>query len=161
MGGKLFVFQIAGVTCAPGFKNKYFALFFGSAAVFDALGHYQTISRSQVNYLVAKLNSHLSSPDQEKFVFALVQVPGELALQLYQLQLLFVQAGYDLWFPVIGKEGKFVLQVEFFHCRFIFASSAVQDCKITIAGLDRSSLPSTLRDLGISIFDWSRACLRK
>lgn len=104
MGSKPFIFKVAGVACASGLENKHLALFFGGAAVFDALGDHQSISGTKMYYLVAKFNSHFSSPDQKQLVLALVQVPGKLSLQLDQLQFLFVQTCYDLRFPVIREE---------------------------------------------------------
>ena len=51
--------------------------------------------------MVAKLDSHLASPNEEELVLVLVMMPGKHPGYLHELQFLAVQFGDDLGPPVL------------------------------------------------------------
>ena len=50
--------------------------------------------------------------DEEEFVFGVVEVPVEGALELDELDLLAVEVGGDAGRPVVGKGGKGVAKID-------------------------------------------------
>ena len=65
--------------------------------------------------IVFVIQTEVSAHHQEKFVFLLVVMPDELALEFYEFYLLAVQFTGDFRRPVFGKGCQFVRQVHFLH----------------------------------------------
>jgi hypothetical protein len=70
---------------------------------------------------VAELHAKTSFDDQEQFVFVFVVMEHEFPLQFIELQMLPVELGSDVGFPVLGDLGEFLGEIDLLH--------AASDCR--------------------------------
>lgn|SRR5437868_1709121 len=106
--------QVAGVQRG---REKDPALFVGDGAVLDAARHYEELAFFQPDVLVAKLHAEASFDYQEEFVFVLVVVPDELALQLVELNVLAIEFSGDAGLPEFVDFVELLGEVNFVHER--------------------------------------------
>ena len=59
--------------------------------MFQPARHHTALAGTDTDNAVAKLYSHFATSHQEHFVFVVIVVPGELALELHELRLLSIQ----------------------------------------------------------------------
>jgi antitoxin VapB len=64
---------------------------------------------------LAELHAEAAFHDQEHFVFVLVMMKHELALQFVELHVLAIQFGGDVGLPVFGNLGEFIGDIDFVH----------------------------------------------
>jgi len=77
--------------------------------------HHNELAFLQPNRLVAKFNPKTSLYHQKHFVFVLMVMPDEFALQLIELDQLAIEFSRNVGLPVLVDLGKFVGDVDFVH----------------------------------------------
>ena len=68
----------------------------------------------------AKLDDHLTAPDEEKLIFIFVVVPGKDATKFDELELLAVQRGHDFRPPMLLDGREFFVEGGFDHANLLF-----------------------------------------
>jgi hypothetical protein len=96
--------------------------------MFDSAWYHEQLTWSENDVAITWLDGQVAIDHEEQFVGVLVRVPNELALDLDQLDLVIVQAGYQFWRPVLGEQVELLVDVYDVDCH-------------------RSSLPYTKCDL--------------
>ena len=92
--------EVAGVFGGGGFEEEDGGSVFGDGVVFDAFGDNVHVAFVEVDgFAIAKLDGELALEDEEEFVFVFVGVPGEIAFEFGELDLLAVEFGDDFGCP--------------------------------------------------------------
>jgi hypothetical protein len=65
--------------------------------------------------MVAELHAEAAFDDEKHFVFVVMMVEDEFAVELYELDLLAVEFGSDAGLVVVGNFGEFFGDVDFGH----------------------------------------------
>ncbi len=101
----------------------------------------QKLAFMQLDGTVAEFDPKISFPDEKKFVLAVVMMPDKFAFEFDELNLLPVQFRNDLRTPMIGEEGKLLLQINLTVCSHPIA---FQSHEVATQFLSRIfNLPST------------------
>ncbi len=87
----------------------------GDRPVLNASGHDQELASLKLNTPISELHAEPTIHDQEEFIFVIMLVPNELALELHQLDLLAVQFAHDLRAPIVTEERQLIAEVDFLH----------------------------------------------
>jgi hypothetical protein len=83
--------------------------------VFDPARHHDELTFLDPLVMVAKFHAEAALYDQKHFVFVIVMVKDELALELVELYMLSVELGADVGLPVFGDFREFFGDVNFGH----------------------------------------------
>ena len=59
------------------------------------------LTRLQSHTVIAKLNRHLTTPNQEHLILPFVLMPRKYSLELHKLEFLAIQLCYDLRSPML------------------------------------------------------------
>src|SRR5260370_32245504 len=82
-----------------------------------AARHHQAFAGSERDDMVAELDAQPAFPYQEELVLVLVVVPGKLARDLDEFDLLAIERGNDLGAPMLGEVRELFVEMEFFGHR--------------------------------------------
>jgi hypothetical protein len=88
--GEALIDYIAGVAGSCRFEKDDSGFFIRARPVLDPARHHTVLAGTKTDHAVAKLDSHFATPHEEHFVFVVVMVPWELALELHELHLLSI-----------------------------------------------------------------------
>ena len=88
--GEALVDYIAGIARSRRFKKNHRGFFIRARPVLYSARNHTVLAGTETDYAVAKLHSHFATPHQEHFVFVVVVMPRELALELHELHLLSI-----------------------------------------------------------------------
>src|SRR5260370_29594361 len=77
----------------------------------------QAFAGSERDDMVAELDAQPAFPYQEELVLVLVVVPGKLARDLDEFDLLAIERGNDLGAPMLGEVRELFVEMEFFGHR--------------------------------------------
>jgi len=83
--------------------------------VLDATRHDDELTFLDPFVTVTKFHAETAFDDQEHFIFMLVMVEDEFALQLVELDVLAVKFGGDVGLPVFGDPGELFSDVDLVH----------------------------------------------
>lgn len=81
----------------------------------DPVRDNQEFAFIQFDDSVAKFDLHSAAPNEKKFILLLVMVPGENALEFYQLHLLTIQLADNLRSPMFAKGAELLGEINLFH----------------------------------------------
>src|SRR5215510_4495667 len=101
--GSQFPASIASVDDCTGLEQKRCCFDIGARTVLDAAGDDEELSRREHHIAVSHLNGELSVEDEEELVGVGVPVPGELALNLHDPDVVVVDLGNLLRQPVLSE----------------------------------------------------------
>ena len=87
----------------------------GDGSVFHAFGHHEYFAWPEPNGAVSQLNSDMPDENQKKIVGIVVLMPNEFALDLYDHEIVPVEAAYDARLPIIRKCREFIREVDWVH----------------------------------------------
>jgi hypothetical protein len=110
-----FVFDISGIEGGGGFEEDDPAFFFGDGTVLDAAGDDDELAGFDPLVMVAKFHAEAAFNDEKHFVFVVVMVEDEGAVEFDEFDLLSVQFGGDSGLVEVGDEGEFFGDVDFGH----------------------------------------------
>src|SRR5260370_36797315 len=82
-----------------------------------AARQHQAFAGSERDDMVAELDAQPAFPYQEELVLVLVVVPGKLARDLDEFDLLAIERGNDLGAPMLGEVRELFVEMEFFGHR--------------------------------------------
>ena len=102
LGGQ-FPPSIASVDHAAGFEQEHCGLGVGARAMLDAAGHDEKLVRPEYDITISQLDGELSVEDQEELIGVGVPVPGELALDFHDPDVVVVNLGNLLRRPVLSE----------------------------------------------------------
>src|SRR5688500_3325932 len=96
---KRLVHDVACVAGAGGLKHEHLGFNVSHGAMLDTTRDDTQLTGLQSHAAVAKLNRHLTAPDQEHLILLFVMVPRKDALELHKLQFLAIHLRHDLRSP--------------------------------------------------------------
>lgn len=74
--GKDVIHHVAGVAHARRLEAQDLGLLIGGGAMFDAMGNGDAFAGGKLHDAIAEFDPEAAPPDQEEFVFPLVDMPG-------------------------------------------------------------------------------------
>lgn len=80
-----------------------------------AFGHYEYFAWPEPNSAVPQLNSNMPGENQKEIVGIVVFVPNEFALDLYNHEVMPVEAADDARLPIFRKCGEFIREIDCVH----------------------------------------------
>jgi hypothetical protein len=95
------ILNIAGVSQLGRLKEDHLGLFIGGRAVFHAVRNYQCLPGTEIHHAVAEFNSEAPFPNQKEFILMVMLMPGKLALNFDEFDLLTIQVSDYLWPPMV------------------------------------------------------------
>lgn len=160
LGGQLSA-GIAGVDDPARLEKEYRSLDVGSGAVLGAAGHDKELAWREHDAAVSHLDGELSVEDQEELVGVGVPVPGELALDLHDPDIVVVDLGNLLRRPVLSEARQHRVQVYRFHVPIVTRKSGQPAplCPDRTSGHAAMMAVLGVRDLAARIVPaWSLPC---
>ncbi len=106
-------------------QTRAFRAAVAHGGVYDWIAHYE-MRHPLGDNVIAELHSHFATPHEEHFVFIIVMVPWELALELHELHFLSIQFRDDPGPPMLRNERKLFVNGSSYH-RLMIPSSCGQD----------------------------------
>jgi hypothetical protein len=110
-----FVLDVAGVQGRGGFKQYDPAFLFSYRAVFNSARHYDKLAFLDPFLAVAEIHAEAAFDYQEHFIFVLVMMEYERAVEFDELHLLAVEFGGDAGVVVVVNLGELFGDVDFGH----------------------------------------------
>ncbi len=110
-----FVFDIASVQRGGWFKEQNTALLFCHWTMLDSTRHHDKLSRLDPFVPVAELHAEAPFDNQEHFVFMIVMMEDERAVELHELHVLSVEFGGDAGLVVVVNLSELFGYVDFGH----------------------------------------------
>jgi len=95
------ILDIAGVFHLSRLKEDHFSFFIGGSAVFYSARNHHRLPRAELHNPVAEFDSQAPSPHQKEFILMVMVMPGKLALNLDEFDLLTIQVRDHLWPPKV------------------------------------------------------------
>jgi hypothetical protein len=83
--------------------------------VFDAFWHDQKFARPDYGFATAEFHSQGAFDDEKQFIFIVMVMEDELALELHDFDVSVVQVADDAGMEVVGKVAEFFAQIYRFH----------------------------------------------
>jgi hypothetical protein len=124
-----FVLYVSGVESGSRLEQNDPAFFRGHGPMLDAarnddeLAFFYPLVRMIM--MVAELHAEAAFDDEEHFIFVVMMVEDEFAIELYELDLLTVEFGGDSRLVVVGEFRKFFGDVNFWHAILAGAQSLI------------------------------------
>jgi hypothetical protein len=87
----------------------------GDGAMLDASRDDDQFTRADDGFVAAKFHAQRALDDEEQFVFDIMVVPNELALDLHNLHCAIVDFANQALVPVIRERAEFFFEVDGFH----------------------------------------------
>src|ERR1700712_5011830 len=106
------VHDVAGIANACRLENDDLRLLVRGRTMFDAALYDHGFAGPEIDGPVTEFHAEVSFPDQKELVFGLVLMPGKLALDLYQLDLLLIQRRDRLGAPLVNEQSKLFVEVD-------------------------------------------------
>jgi len=103
--------RVARVDHTGGLDEHGMHLPLGERAVLDPAGHDEQLAWLKGYVAVAHLDCQLTVDHQEQFVGVRMTVPGELTLDLDDLDLVVIHSGHHLRRPMVGERGELLGEV--------------------------------------------------
>src|SRR3984957_5301496 len=122
IGARSVAGDVSGVESGFRFEENEMNFFVGDGQMFDAFGDNDEFAGADQAFAIAETHAQRSGDDQKHFIFVIVMMPDELALEFDDFHVGIVEFADDAGIPVIGDAGDFFHQVHGFHC--VFNSSA-------------------------------------
>src|SRR6185437_11385127 len=110
-----FVYDVAGVQRRSWLEQQDPTLFLGHWLMLHPTRDHDEFSLFDPFVAVAELHAKAAFDDQEQFVFVLVVMKHEFALQFIELHVLAVEFRRDVGLPVFGNVGEFFGDVDLVH----------------------------------------------
>ena len=110
-----FVFNIAGIEGGGGFEEDDPTFLLGHGTVLDAARYDDKLAAFDPFVVVAEFHAEAAFNDEKHFVFVVVMVEDEGAVEFDEFDLLSVQFGGDSGLVEVGDEGEFFGDVDFGH----------------------------------------------
>jgi hypothetical protein len=107
-----FAASVAGVERAGRFDQEDAAFIFSNRFMLDAFRHDVHFTFVEADDVIAQVDLHRSSDEDEDFVGFGVGMPDELALDLGQLEMVIVHLGDDARRPEVAELGELVGEVD-------------------------------------------------
>src|ERR1051325_5155361 len=85
---KFVVDDIPRIPCLRRLEQNYLSLRISHGSMFDPARNNAKVSRLQSLPLIPKLNGHLTPPNEEHFILALMMMPWKYATEFHQLDFL-------------------------------------------------------------------------
>jgi hypothetical protein len=136
LGGQ-FSADIAGVDHVARFEQKYCGLGVGAWAVLDTARHDEKLARPEHDITISQLDGELSVKDQEELIGAGVPVPGELALDLHDPDIVVVNLGNLLRRPVLSEARQHLVQIYRFHILIVTRNCTRRPARTRCHAVDR------------------------
>ncbi len=109
------VFDISGIESGGGFEEDDPAFFLGDGPMFGSAGDDDELAGFDPFVVVAELHAEAAFDDEKHFVFEVVMVEDEGAVELDEFDLLSVEFGGDAGLVEVGDMGEFFGDVDFGH----------------------------------------------
>lgn len=108
-----FDYQFAGVFGVDRFEQQHRCAVFGDGVVLDAFGDDEHLAFAKMDRItISHLDGELTFEDKEELVFVFVAMPGELAFEFGEFDLLPVELPDDFGCPSFIEEAEFVGEVD-------------------------------------------------
>jgi hypothetical protein len=117
-----FIHDIAGVECRGRLEEHDPALLFCYGAMLDSAWNDNEFSLidpflTRAGILVAIFHTKSSLHDQEQFIFMVMVMPYEFAVELHELDHMSIEFSRDVRFVVFGNFREFLGEIDFVHER--------------------------------------------
>ena len=109
------VLDIAGIERGSGLEEHDPALFLSYRTMFDAARHDDEFAFFDPLMAVEEIHAQAPFHDQEQFIFIVVMVKNELAVQLHELDMLSIEFSRDARRLEVGDPGKLFGDIDFGH----------------------------------------------
>jgi hypothetical protein len=109
------VLDVASVQRGGGFEEQNPAFLLGHGTVFDPARHYDKLARLDPFLPIAEFHAEAAFDYQEHFIFVIVMVEHERAVELDELHILSVEFGGDAGIVVVVNFGELFGDVDFGH----------------------------------------------
>src|ERR1700710_2913022 len=106
------VHDLAGIANACRFENEDLRLLVRGRTMFDAALHDDGFAGPEIDGSVTEFHAEVSFPNQKELVFGFVLMPGKLALNLHQFDVLLIQRRNRLRPPLISEQCKLFVEVD-------------------------------------------------
>ena len=110
-----FVLNIAGIEGRGGLEEDDPAFLLGDGTVFGSARDDDELAGFDPFVVVAEFHAEAAFDDEKHFVFVIVMVEDEGAVELDEFDLLSVEFGGDSGFVEVGDMGEFFGDVDFGH----------------------------------------------
>jgi len=104
--------MFAGVHGSRWFEEQNLGFVLGAGAVLDAARDDNAFSRAHLDDPIAKFDAKPTPPDEEELVFLLMPVPGKLALDLDEFDLLPVHRRDHLAPPPLVEQAELLIEID-------------------------------------------------